>query len=162
MTMRSSVKWGKKGIMAIMLSFFLFTPLVKAEETDNVDVKPNEYKKQNIEVNTDDLLEENPEYQEDISIPEELKHFSFKDVKKPDPKEELNQIFALASDEPNTVAAKLKQLSFDSESSRLGKEDADSTDQQSIILPFLYGALILLGIAGIFFLIPRINGKQKK
>ncbi|MDI5790477.1 hypothetical protein PO124_24650 [Bacillus licheniformis] len=29
--------------MAVMLSFFLFTPIAKAEETDKVDVKPNEY-----------------------------------------------------------------------------------------------------------------------
>ncbi|MBS4161331.1 type VII secretion protein EssA, partial [Klebsiella pneumoniae] len=65
---------------------------------------------------------------------------------------------------PNTVVAQLKQLnlSFDSEPSRLGKEDTDSTDQQSLILPILYGVLILLGIAGLFFLIPRIAGQQKK
>ncbi|MCF7616761.1 type VII secretion protein EssA [Bacillus sonorensis] len=162
--MRRNANWGKKGIMAIMLSFFLFTPLVKAEETDNVDVKPNEYKRQDIEVNTDYIQEEEPEYKEDITIPEELKNFSFKETNKLDPKEELKEIFTVTSDEPNTVVAQLKQLnlSFDSEPSRLGKEDTDSTDQQSLILPILYGVLILLGIAGLFFLIPRIAGQQKK
>ncbi|RCK12662.1 type VII secretion protein EssA [Bacillus licheniformis] len=65
--------------MAVMLSFFLFTPIAKAEETDKVDVKPNEYEKQDIKIETDYLQEEEAEYKEEISIPEELKEFSFTD-----------------------------------------------------------------------------------
>lgn len=53
--MMRNAKWGKKGIMAVMLSFFLFTPIAKAEETDKVDVKPNEYEKQDIKIETDYL-----------------------------------------------------------------------------------------------------------
>lgn len=80
--MMLNAKWGKKGIMAVMLSFFLFTPIVKADETDKVDVKPNEYEKQDIKIETDYLQEEETEYKEEISIPEELKEFSFTDSKK--------------------------------------------------------------------------------
>ncbi|MGN9866422.1 type VII secretion protein EssA [Bacillus swezeyi] len=163
MTMMRNAKWGKKGIMAVMLSFFLFTPLVKAEETDEVDVKPNEYQKQDVKVNAD-YFQDGAENKEDISIPEELKNFSFKEKKKADPKEELKEIFALKSDERNTVATKLKELnlSFAVEPSQHGQEEDDNPGKQSIFLPILYGVLILLGIAGLFFLIPRVSGQQKQ
>ncbi|NVB34310.1 type VII secretion protein EssA [Bacillus haynesii] len=162
--MMLNAKWGKKGIMAVMLSFFLFTPNVKAEETDKVDVKPNEYEKQDIKIETDYLQEEETEYKEEISIPEELKEFSFTDSKKEDAIEKLKSLSGSFTNESNSVASKLEQLdlSFSANPSLSGREDDSAESRQSIFLPILYGLLILLCIAGLFFLIPKVSGQQKK
>ncbi|MFN2744094.1 type VII secretion protein EssA [Bacillus sp. z60-18] len=165
MTLMRNARWGKKGIMAVMLSFFLFTPLVKADETDEVDVKPNEYEKQDVKIETDYLQEDDAVYKEDIPIPEELKEFSFSDKKKDGPLEQLKGLSGSFTNKSNSVASKLKELnlSFSAEPS-LGKQEDDmAEDKQSIFLPILYGVLILLCIAGLFFLIPRVvSGQQKK
>ncbi|MDA1476263.1 type VII secretion protein EssA [Bacillus changyiensis] len=147
--------------MVIMLSFFLITTPAKAEKTDDVNVKPNEYQKQDVEVNTN-YFQEDPEDEKNVSAPDELKDLSFDIKQTDDSKEKLKEI-SLSTNGSNSAVEKLKNLSFAGIEKASSKEEKDTPTkgQQTIFLPILYGVLILLGITILIFLIPRVTGQQK-
>lgn len=159
-------KWCmEKGIMLFMLSFFLFIPSAAAVTEENTDVKPNEYQQKDVEINTDYLHEESY-YEEKTALPEEQKDLTF-ELPSKDPDAELKKELFTSSDieDSNTIKVQTKQLglTFDEKPAvKSAQSQTDETAKPSFLLPMIYTILILLGIAGIIFLIPRVTLQDNK
>lgn len=156
----------EKGIMICMLSFSLFIPSAAAAETEeNTDVAPNQYEKKDIEIDTN-YLHEDTYYEEKTELPEEQKDITFD---KPEDKdaELIKDLFTSTdSEESNTIKAQSKQLGITFAEKPITKASSTETEEEqetsSLLLPIIYIVLILLGIAGIVFLIPKVTAQENK
>ncbi len=152
--------------MICMLSFSLFIPSAAAAETEeNTDVAPNQYEKKDIEIDTN-YLHEDSYYEEKTELPEEQKDITFD---KPEDKdaELIKGLFTSTdAEESNTIAAQSKQLGITFAEKPITKTSSTETKEEeatsSLLLPILYVVLILLGIAGIVFLIPKVTAQENK
>lgn len=155
----------EKGIMMCMLSFSLFIPSAAAAETEeNTDVAPNQYEKKDIEIDTN-YLHEDSSYEEKTELPEEQKDITFDKPKDRDA-ELIKDLFTSTDAEgSNSIAAQSKQLGITFAEKPITK--ASSTEMKekgssSLLLPIIYIVLILIGIAGIVFLIPKVIVQENK
>lgn len=152
--------------MICMLSFSLFIPSAAAAETgENTDVAPNQYEKKDIEIDTN-YLHEDTYYEEKTELPEEQKDITFD---KPEDKdaELIKDLFTSTNpEESNTIAAQSKQLGITFAEKPMTKTSSTETEEgqetSSLLLPIIYVVLILLGIAGIVFLIPKVTAQENK
>ncbi len=156
----------EKGIMICMLSFSLFIPSAAAAETEeNTDVAPNQYKKKDIEIDTN-YLHEDSYYEEKTELPEEQKDITFDQPEDKDAELIKNLFTSTDAEESNTIAAQSKQLGITFAEKPITKTSSTETKEEeatsSLLLPILYVVLILLGIAGIVFLIPKVTAQENK
>lgn len=154
----------EKGIMICMLSFSLFIPSAAAAQTEeNTDVAPNQYEKKDIEIDTN-YLHEDTYYEEKTELPEEQKDITFDKPKDKDA-ELIKDLFTSTNAE-DTIAAQSKQLGITFAEKPMTKtsstETEDEQETSSLLLPMIYVVLILLGIAGIVFLIPKVTAQENK
>ncbi len=156
----------EKGIMICMLSFSLFIPSATAAETEkNTDVAPNQYEKKDIEIDTN-YLHEDTYYEEKTELPEEQKDITFDKPKDKDT-ELIKELFTSTDPEKsNTIKAQSKQLGITFAKKPITKASSTETKEEqgtsSLLLPIIYVVLILLGIAGIVFLIPKVTAQENK
>ncbi|MGO1135640.1 type VII secretion protein EssA [Bacillus subtilis] len=147
-----------------MLSFSLFIPSAAAAQTEeNTDVAPNQYEKKDIEIDTN-YLHEDTYYEEKTELPEEQKDITFDKPKDKDA-ELIKDLFTSTNAE-DTIAAQSKQLGITFAEKPMTKtsstETEDEQETSSLLLPMIYVVLILLGIAGIVFLIPKVTAQENK
>ncbi|MDO3660627.1 type VII secretion protein EssA [Bacillus sp. C28GYM-DRY-1] len=149
-----------------MLSFSLFIPSAAAAETEeNTDVAPNQYEKKDIEIDTN-YLHEDAYYEEKVELPEEQKNFTFDQPEDKDAELIKNLFTSTNPEESNTIAAQSKQLGITFAEKPMKKTSSPETEEghgtSSLLLPIIYVVLILLGIAGIVFLIPKVTAQENK
>lgn len=152
--------------MMCMLSFSLFIPSAAAAETEeNTDVAPNQYEKKDIEIDTN-YLHEDTYYEEKVELPEEQKNFTFDKPEDKDAELIKNLFTSTNPEESNTIAAQSKQLGITFAEKPMKKTSSPETEEgqgtSSLLLPIIYVVLILLGIAGIVFLIPKVTAQENK
>ncbi|AHA79111.1 Uncharacterized protein yueC [Bacillus subtilis PY79] len=156
----------EKGIMICMLSFSLFIPSAAAAQTEeNTDVAPNQYEKKDIEIDTN-YLHEDTYYEEKTELPEEQKDITFDKPKDKDAELIKDLFTSTNAEDSNTIAAQSKQLGITFAEKPMTKtsstETEDEQETSSLLLPMIYVVLILLGIAGIVFLIPKVTAQENK
>ncbi|WP_082197894.1 type VII secretion protein EssA [Bacillus sp. JFL15] len=153
----------EKGVLLLALSFFLFLPQAAAANEDNTDVKPNEYEKKDIEIRTD-YLHDDAYSEEKTALPKEQKDITF-DQPAENPDEKLiSNLFTSSETEPNTIKAQSKKLGITFAEPAVRHTSADmETDEKktSFLLPVIYAVLILLGIAAMIYLIPKVTAQEK-
>lgn len=143
---------------------FPFIPSAAAAQTEeNTDVAPNQYEKKDIEIDTN-YLHEDTYYEEKTELPEEQKDITFDKPKDKDA-ELIKDLFTSTNAE-DTIAAQSKQLGITFAEKPMTKtsstETEDEQETSSLLLPMIYVVLILLGIAGIVFLIPKVTAQENK
>ena len=153
----------EKGLLLFALSFFLFLPQAAAANEENTDVKPNEYEKKDIEIRTD-YLHDDAYSEEKTALPKEQKDITFdQPAENPDDKL-ISNLFTSSDTEPNTIKAQSKKLgsTFAEPAVRRTSADMEKKEKKtSFLLPVIYAVLILLGIAAMIYLIPKVTAQEK-
>lgn len=111
-------------------------------------------------------MHEDTYYEEKTELPEEQKDITFD---KPEDKdaELIKDLFTSTNpEESNTIAAQSKQLGITFAEKPMTKTSSTETEEgqetSSLLLPIIYIVLILLGIASIVFLIPKVIAQENK
>ncbi|MBY8911224.1 type VII secretion protein EssA [Bacillus sp. YC2] len=152
----------EKGIMLFMLSFFLFIPAALAKTEENTDVKPNEYEKKDIEIRTN-YLHDDAYSEEKTALPKEQRDITFEKPAENQDKKLISSLFTSSDIEPNTITAQSKKLgiTFSEPAMQHTSETEKEEEKTSFLLPVIYSVLILLGIAAIVYLIPKVTVQEK-
>jgi type VII secretion protein EssA len=153
---RNFIKWGT---MFTLLPFLLLLPVFAEAETEDVNVKPNEYQEKNVKINTD-YLHEDSFYQQRDQLSEDQLLLKFEGEKTYQSTLLANELFKDSNQEKNTIQAKSEQLNitFDQKQKADVQETLAQNDgNQSILIIGLFTGLIVAGVGALFFLIPKIT-----
>lgn len=111
-------------------------------------------------------MHEDTYYEEKTELPEEQKDITFDKPKDKDAELIKDLFTSTNAEDSNTIAAQSKQLGITFAEKPITKtsstETEDEQETSSLLLPMIYVVLILFGIAGIVFLIPKVTAQENK
>lgn len=145
------------GTKLMLLPFLLSFPLYTKAENEDVNVEPNEYQEKDIKLNTD-YLHENSLYEQRETLSEEQLMLKFDGEKLNENTMLADHLFNESDKGTNTITAKSEQFDITFERKLKASEQetiAQRPSNQSILITSLFVGAILLGIAVLFFLIPK-------
>lgn len=154
-----------KGVALCGMSLFLLVPAAFAatgEDTDT-NVKPNEYKEKELNINSS-ILRDQTKYEQSKKNSKIKRDIHFIEPPKTSGGHLSPQLFSdLKENPPKTSARMMKEMNISFSDSAASAPSVDDHEKQtSALLPMIFGFLIAFGIIVMIILIPKVSVKAEK
>ncbi|OLP63475.1 hypothetical protein BACPU_31290 [Bacillus pumilus] len=154
-----------KGVALCVMSLFLLMPtaLVATGEETDTDVKPNEYKEKELNINSS-ILRDETKYEQSKKTSKVKTDIHFAEPPKAAGGQLSPHLFSdLKENSPKTPARMMKEMNISFDDSAVSAPSVDDQERQnSAMLPMLFGFLIVVGIVVMIILIPKVSVKPEK
>ncbi|MFS0655558.1 type VII secretion protein EssA [Bacillus sp. 179-C3.3 HS] len=153
-----------KGMALCVISLTLLMPTVAAtgEDTDT-NIKPNEYKQKELNINSG-ILRDQTKYEQSKTTPNVKKDIQFTEPPKPSGGQLSPDLFSdLKENPPKTPARMMEEMDISFSDSAASAPSVDDQEKQnSAMLPMIFGFLIVIGIIIMIVLILKVSVKVEK